>query len=419
MINDSFTWMKRAQQVIPGGVNSPVRAFANIDRTPKVIQRGEGPYIFDINNHRYIDYVASWGPLILGHSPPKVLAALKKIIPLGSSFGAPTTTEVKLAELIANIIPSIEMIRMVNSGTEATMSAIRLARGFTNRNKIIKFDGCYHGHCDSLLVKAGSGTLTLGIASSTGVPKNFLAHTLTAPFNNLHCTNTLFKKFGNDIAAIIVEPIAANMNLVLPTPDFLPGLRRLCDKYDSLLIFDEVITGFRVALGGAQTLYDVKPDLTCLGKIIGGGFPVGAFGGKKNIMSNLAPLGSVYQAGTLSGNPVALTAGLVTLQLLQSNPKAYTQLHELTHQLLDGLTSVAHKHHIQLDIRGINGLFGFKFTSDPKHKKFKSFFQNMLDDGIYLAPSPYESGFISLAHTYSIIEETIQAADRSFGNLEN
>lgn len=399
----------RAKQVIPGGVNSPVRAFGAVGGQPRFFTHGKDAYIYDVDNNQYIDFVCSWGPLILGHSHPKVVAAIQQAALSGASFGAPTPVEVELAELITQLMPSIEMVRMVNSGTEACMSAIRLARGFTRRSKIIKFSSCYHGHTDSLLVKAGSGLLTFGIAGSAGVPQNAAEQTIVAPYNDLNALEDIFKEHSADIAGIIVEPIAANNNLILPNDDFLPGLRKLCDEYNSLLIFDEVITGFRVALGGAQELYNVQADLTCLGKIIGGGMPVGAFGGRKDIMQMLAPLGPVYQAGTLSGNPVAMAAGLATIKELQ-NTGIYQQLSNASKQICDMLNKYP-----QIITQHIGGLFGFSFT-DPE--QFKTFFHAMLENGVYLAPSAFEAGFVSTAHDTNVLKATKIAIGKSMQVLE-
>jgi glutamate-1-semialdehyde 2,1-aminomutase len=416
-LSKSIALMQRAKKVIPGGVNSPVRAFKAVGGDPRFFQRGAGAYMFDADGNRYIDYVGSWGPLILGHQHPQILASIQKAIDSGLSFGAPTPAEVELAELITSIIPSIEMVRMVNSGTEATMSAIRLARGFTQKKKILKFDGCYHGHSDSLLVKAGSGILTFGIVGSAGVVDELVEHTLVVPYNDLATTQQMFAKYGDEIAAIIVEPIAANNNLILPKPGFLAGLRALCDQYKSLLIFDEVITGFRVALGGAQELYNIKPDLTCLGKIIGGGFPVGAFGGRREILEMLAPIGPVYQAGTLSGNPVAMAAGLATLKILHSNRDIYKQLHHASSSVMQQFAACAAENEIGLTVNNINGLFGFNFQDDPDNQLFNHFFQAMLEHGVYLAPSAFEAGFVSLAHDEKVLAETAQAAQRCFATL--
>lgn len=418
----------RAQTVIPGGVNSPVRAFKSVGGTPVFFKSGHGPYLVDVDNKKYIDYVCSWGPLIHGHAHPIILKALTDALPQGLGFGAPTEIEVEMAELITHLMPSIQQVRMVNSGTEATQSAIRLARGFTGRNKILKFEGGYHGHSDGLLAKSGSGLLTFGLPDSPGVPESFTKETLIAPFNNMEAVNAIFKTFGSDIAAIIVEPVAGNMNCIPPLPDFLPGLRALCDEYKSLLIFDEVITGFRVALGGAQALYQVKPDLTCLGKIIGGGLPVGAFGGRRDIMDYLAPKGPVYQAGTLSGNPIALTAGLATLQLLKE-PGIYENLNKSTEYLTNGLKNIAKQFELPLQTHQVGGLFGLFFTTENtithfeqiakcNIERFKKFFHGMLQNGVYLAPSAFESGFVSTQHTQSVLDDTLEAAHRVISNFQ-
>ncbi len=418
----------RAQTVIPGGVNSPVRAFKGVGGTPIFFKSGNGAYLVDVEGKKYIDYVGSWGPLIHGHAHPHILKALEAALPQGLGFGAPTEIEVEMAELITQLMPSIEQVRMCNSGTEATQSAIRLARGFTGRNKILKFQGGYHGHTDSLLIKVGSGLLTLGIPDSLGVPEAFTNQTLIAPFNNLAAVKTIFEKFGHEIAAIIVEPIACNMNCIPPVPDFLPGLRALCNQYKSLLIFDEVITGFRVALGGAQELYQITPDLTCLGKIIGGGLPVGAFGGRRDIMAYLAPQGPVYQAGTLSGNPIALTAGLTTLQLLRE-PDVYENLNKTTTYLMHGLKNIAEQFNLPLQTHQVGSLFGLFFTTEKtithfEHveqcniEQFKKFFHGMLQKGVYLAPSAFESGFVSTLHTQSIIDQTLEAAHSVISNFQ-
>jgi len=410
----------RAQQYIPGGVNSPVRAFVAVNNIPRFIQSAKGAYLTDVDGNRYIDYVGSWGPMILGHAHPTVIQAVQKAVERGLSFGAPCPAEVELAAEICQRIPSIEKIRMVNSGTEAAMSAIRLARGVSGRNKIIKFEGCYHGHADSLLVKAGSGALTFGVPSSPGVPANVVSETLTARFNDLDSVSALFERWGDDIAAVIVEPIPGNMNMVLPLPEFLPGLRELCNQYDSLLIFDEVITGFRVSDQGAQGLFDIRPDLTILGKIIGGGLPVGAFGGRREIMAQLAPEGPVYQAGTLSGNPIAMAAGLATLQLL--TPVHYQTLSRLTEQLTQGIQERAAAARIPVTTVACGGLFGIFFTEEPaihyyeqvmacQVQQFTRFFNGVLERGIYLAPSAYEAGFISLAHSTQDIRRTLTAIE--------
>ncbi len=408
--------MQRAQAVIPGGVNSPVRAFKAVGGQPVFFKRGSGAYLYDEDDNAYIDYVGSWGPLILGHAHPKIVKAVQHAAQNGLSFGAPTAVEVELAELITKIFPSIEMVRMTSSGTEATMSAIRLARGYTGKNKILKFDNCYHGHSDSLLVKSGSGILTLGIAGCAGVTADTAQQTLVAPYNDLAATQAVFQEHGKDIAAIIVEPIAANMNLIIPRPGFLAGLRTLCDEYNSLLIFDEVITGFRVSLGGAQELYKITPDITCLGKIIGGGMPVGAFGGRKEIFCHLAPLGPVYQAGTLSGNPIAMAAGLATIAELQK-PSVYQFLDKATDQVVLGFANSAEKHDFELQISHVGSLFGFSFVNDPQQQLFHKFFNLMLNNGIYLAPSAFEAGFVSVAHDDAIIEHTIIALEKSFSQM--
>lgn len=418
---------KRAQQVIPGGVNSPVRAFKGVGGTPVFMQKAQGAYITDSDGKKYIDYVGSWGPMILGHNHPAILTAVKTAVENGLSFGAPTELEIDLAELVCELVPSMEMVRMVSSGTEATMSAIRLARGYTGRDKIIKFEGCYHGHADSLLVKAGSGALTLGQPNSPGVPADFAKHTLTCNYNDLDSVAQAFQQYPNEIACVIVEPVAGNMNCVPPKANFLSGLRQLCTQYGAVFIIDEVMTGFRVALGGAQAYYNVTPDLTTLGKIIGGGMPVGAFGGKKEIMSHIAPLGGVYQAGTLSGNPIAMSAGLACLTELK---KAGNQqkLATLTEKLALGLKQLADKHNIPFTVNYVGGMFGLFFTDKSEIssyadvmscdvERFKQFFHAMLDKGIYLAPSAFEAGFMSLAHSEQDIEQTLACADEVFAQM--
>jgi len=416
-----------AQRYIPGGVNSPVRAFRGVGGEPIFFQRAAGAYLFDEDGRRYIDYVGSWGPMIAGHAHPAVVEAVRETASNGLSFGAPTALETELAKAICAALPSIDLIRFCNSGTEATMSAIRLARGFTGRDKIIKFEGCYHGHSDSLLVKAGSGALTLGVPTSPGVPADLAAHTLTLTFNELDSVRETFRIFGEQIACIIVEPVAGNMNCIPPAPGFLEGLRRVCDDYGSVLIFDEVMTGFRVALGGAQKRYGVTPDLTTLGKVIGGGLPVGAFGGRREIMEQLAPLGPVYQAGTLSGNPVAMAAGLATLQLV-SAPKFFTALEARTRLLTEGMVDTAQEAGIPLTANQVGGMFGLFFTETRNvtryaqatacHlERFKAFFHGMLREGIYLAPSAFEAGFMSAAHTEADIEATLAAARRVLAGL--
>lgn len=426
-MTNSNELFNRAQQVIPGGVNSPVRAFKGVGGTPVFIQKAQGAYIYDTDGKQYIDYVGSWGPMILGHNHPAILNAVLKAAENGLSFGAPTPSEIDLAELVCQIVPSIEMVRMVSSGTEATMTAIRLARGYTNRNKILKFEGCYHGHSDSLLVKAGSGALTLGQPSSPGVPEDFAKHTLTAEYNNLASVKALFEEFPQDIACVIIEPVAGNMNCVPPKNGFLQGLRELCDQYGALFIIDEVMTGFRVALAGAQTYYGVTPDLTTLGKVIGGGMPVGAVGGKKAIMQYLAPTGPVYQAGTLSGNPIAMAAGLACLNELKKAGNEQ-RLNTLTEKLCQGLKAAADKHGVPFVVNQVGGMFGIFFTEQPQvtsyaevmlcdTEKFKVFFHKMLDQGVYLAPSAFEAGFMSLAHSEQDIEKTLAAADVAFAAL--
>ena len=418
---------QRAQHTIPGGVNSPVRAFKSVGGTPVFIDRADGAYLFDVDGKRYIDYVGSWGPMLLGHNHPAIRNAVIAAAQKGLSFGAPCPAEVTMAELVSKLVPSMEMVRMVSSGTEATMSAIRLARGYTGRNTIVKFEGCYHGHADSLLVKAGSGALTLGVPNSPGVPADFAKYTLTSEFNNLPQLQQLFTQHADDIACIIVEPVAGNMNCIPPAPGFLEGLRQLCDQYGAVLIFDEVMTGFRVALGGAQAVYNVKPDLTTLGKIIGGGMPVGAFGGKREIMQHIAPLGAVYQAGTLSGNPIAMAAGLAALTEI-SKPGVYQALTAKTTELLNGFSAAAAKHGIPLTTNQVGGMFGIFFTTENNVSNFaqatqcnidafKRFFHLMLDQGVYLAPSAYEAGFLSLAHSAEDLAHTIQAAELSFKQL--
>lgn len=418
---------ERARKVIPGGVNSPVRAFGSVDGTPRFIASASGAYVTDSTGQQYIDYVGSWGPMLLGHAHPDVISAVQNTANSGLSFGAPTELETEMAELICQIIPSIDLVRMVSSGTEATMSAIRLARGFTGRDNIVKFEGCYHGHSDALLVKAGSGALTLGVPNSPGVPAAFAQHTLTLPFNDVDALEALFKAQGDTIACIIVEPIAGNMNFVEPVPGYLEALRKVCDKHGTVLIFDEVMTGFRVALGGAQERYNVMPDLTTLGKVIGGGMPVGAFGGRQDIMNHIAPVGAVYQAGTLSGNPIAMAAGITTLKLLQA-PGFHQQLDASCAALLDGLNKAASKHGVPFCSSHAGAMFGCFFSDEEKvssfdqvmacnGEHFKQFFHKMLEQHIYLAPSAFEAGFISAAHTASDIEKTVAAADEAFASI--
>ena len=416
-----------AKKYIPGGVNSPVRAFKSVGGTPLFINRAEGAYIYDSDNKQLIDYVGSWGPMVAGHSHPEVIDAVMTAVQSGLSYGAPTEIETTMAQRVCELIPSMDMVRMCSSGTEATMSAIRLARGFTGRDKILKFEGCYHGHSDCLLVNAGSGALTLGVPSSPGVPASFAEHTLTASFNDEQSVRDLFEKYKDQIACIIVEPVAGNMNCIPPDPGFLQALRSLCDEHSAVLIFDEVMTGFRVAKGGAQSLYNVTPDITTLGKIIGGGMPVGAFGGRQDIMHHLAPLGPVYQAGTLSGNPVAMAAGLATLNIL-SEDGFYQTLEQKAQRLVDGVQKAATKNGIALSHNIVGGMFGLFFTEKTnisrfEHvmacdaEKFKTFFHQMLSRGVYLAPSAFEAGFISTAHSDQDIDKTIAAASESFAAL--
>jgi glutamate-1-semialdehyde 2,1-aminomutase len=427
IMTNSEDLFKSAQTLIPGGVNSPVRAFKGVGGTPIFFKEGMGAYLIDVDNKKYIDYVGSWGPLILGHAHPKVIHAVTQVLHHGMSFGAPTELEIKLAKKIISLMPSIERIRMVNSGTEATMTAIRLARGVTGKNKIIKFNGCYHGHNDSLLVKAGSGVLTLGIPATPGIPKSIAEHTLIADFNHLDDVIQLFEAYKDDIACIIIEPIAGNMGMVLPKPGFLKALREVCTRYNALLIFDEVMTGFRVGLQGAQGIYDVIPDITTLGKVIGGGMPVGALGGKAEYMSSLAPEGPVYQAGTLSGNPLAMAAGLATLELIEE-PGFFEQLSDRTTEFMQGLSKVAHFAKKPLHTVSLGGMFGFCFTDKQEindyndvtscdESLFRQFFHGMLERGIYLAPSMYESGFVSSAHQQHDILQTLAAAEQVLHSL--
>ena len=427
-MSKSAQLFEKAQKVIPGGVNSPVRAFKGVGGTPVFIEKAEGAYITDSDGKKYIDYVGSWGPMVLGHNHPAIIDAVLKAVPNGLSFGAPTESEITLAELVCKLVPSIELVRMVSSGTEATMSTIRLARGYTGRDKIIKFEGCYHGHSDSLLVKAGSGALTLGQPSGPGVPADFAKHTLTCTYNDLDSVKQAFEQYPNDIACLIIEPVAGNMNCIPPKAGFLQGVRELCDQYGAVFIIDEVMTGFRVALGGAQSYYGVKPDLTTLGKIIGGGMPVGAFGGKKEIMEFIAPTGPVYQAGTLSGNPIAMAAGLACLTEL-SKVGNEEKLAAQTKTLAEGLKALADKHGVPFTVQYVGGMFGLFFTEQQKitdfqsvmkcdAAKFNRFFHLMLEQGVYLAPSAFEAGFMSLAHTDADIQATLAAADRAFAQLK-
>lgn len=417
---------ERANKCIPGGVNSPVRAGKSVGIDPPFIAKAEGAVLWDADGNKYIDYVCSWGPMILGHSHPEVVRVLEESIPLGTSYGAPTEREVEMAEIIVEMVPSIEMVRMVNSGTEATMTALRLARGFTGREKIIKFDGCYHGHADSLLVSAGSGVATLGIPGSPGVPQALARQTISLPFNDLEPVDKAFQKFGPEIAAVIVEPIPGNMGVIVPQQEFLDGLSQITREHGSLLIFDEVISGFRVAPGGAQELLGIMPDLTCLGKIIGGGLPVGAFGGRKDIMSKMAPEGDIYQAGTLSGNPLAMAAGLTTLRILKKG-EIYKELEDKASMLFLGLGEAARAAGIPSVINRIGSMGTLFFTPNPvtdfetaktsDQDMFKKYYKEMLDAGIYLAPSPFEASFVSTAHGQDMIQRTLECAKKAFQNF--
>lgn len=414
---------EQSQQVIPGGVNSPVRAFKSVGGTPLFFKRGQGAYVWDADDKRYIDYVGSWGPMIVGHCHPAVVKAVQEAAAQGLGFGAPTAAELEMAELLCKLLPSMEMVRLVSSGTEATMTAIRLARGFTGRSRIIKFEGCYHGHSDGLLVKAGSGALTFGQPSSSGVPAEIAALTTVLDYNDVSGLERTFAAIGNEIAAVIVEPVAGNMNLIIPKREFLDALRALCTKHGAVLILDEVMTGFRVSLQGAQGHYGIKPDLVTLGKVMGGGLPAAAFGGRRDIMQCLAPLGAVYQAGTLSGNPVAVAAGLATLDLVQK-PDFYEHLSVLARQLTEGLEQAAKQHGVDFSAQSIGGMFGLYFRATPPtsyaevmtcdKEAFNRFFHAMLDEGIYMAPSAFEAGFVSSAHTSADIAQTIATASKIF-----
>lgn len=427
-ISKSEQLFKAAQEHIPGGVNSPVRAFKGVGGTPVFFDHAKGAYVFDADGNRYIDYVGSWGPMILGHNAEVVLDALKGQMEKGLSFGAPTALEVEMAKEVCKLIPSMDMVRMVNSGTEATMSAIRLARGFTGRDKLVKFEGCYHGHSDSLLVKAGSGMLTLGVPTSPGVPASVAEHTITLNYNDLDSVRECFSRYGDQIACVIIEPVAGNMNCIPAEKSFLQGLRELCTVHGIVLIFDEVMSGFRASLGGAQAHYGITPDMTCLGKIIGGGLPVGAFGGKREIMEYLAPLGPVYQAGTLSGNPLAMAAGLAMLKAIQA-PGIYEQLAARTEQLLTGLQTIADKHNVPFTYNKVGAMFGIFFTEKKDIRtyrdvadhcdtqRFNTFFHGMLEQGVYLAPSAFEAAFMSYAHSEQDIEATLAAADKVMAGL--
>lgn len=418
---------QQASRHIPGGVNSPVRAFKGVGGTPVFFARGSGAYLWDEDGNQYIDYVGSWGPMILGHAHPQVIAAVKETAERGLGFGAPTGIEIEMAELLCRLVPSIEKVRMVSSGTEATMSAIRLARGFTGRDKIVKFEGCYHGHADSLLVKAGSGALTLGVPTSPGVPAGIAEYTLTLEYNSIEQVRQVFSRWGQELAAVIVEPVAGNMNCVPPVKGFLEALREQCTKHGAVLIFDEVMTGFRVALGGAQTLYGIRPDLTTLGKVVGGGLPVGAFGGRADIMNRIAPDGPVYQAGTLSGNPVSLAAGLATLKEI-TRPGFYDELSAKTTRLAQGLTERAKRAGVPLTTQAVGGMFGIFFTEEKSVtsfaqvmacdvERFKKFFHGMRREGVYLAPSAFEAGFVSAAHSERDLSETLDKAEKVLATL--
>jgi glutamate-1-semialdehyde 2,1-aminomutase len=422
----SIALYRRALQLIPGGVNSPVRAFKAIGIPPLFIDRAKGSKIWDVDGNAYIDYVGSWGPMIMGHAHPKILTALKKTAPKGTSFGAPTSLEIELANEVRKAFPSMEMVRMVSSGTEAVMSAIRVARGYTGRDKILKFEGCYHGHGDSLLVKAGSGAATFGIPNSFGVPEDLARHTLTAPYNDLERVRILANQFPEQIACIIVEPIAGNMGAIPPGKGFLEGLRRICDERGIVLLFDEVITGFRVAYGGAQELYGIQADLTCLGKIIGGGLPVGAYGGMEKMMEKVAPVGGVYQAGTLSGNPMAMAAGIATLEILKTK-KVYKDLEKRTVYLAERICESADERSVPVAVNQVTGMLTLFFTEGPVRdyatakksdtKRFARFFIEMMEQGIYLPPSQFEAWFISLAHTQKDLDKTIEACNTAFKKI--
>ncbi|ACT49212.1 glutamate-1-semialdehyde 2,1-aminomutase [Methylotenera mobilis] len=423
MTSSNQALFEKSQQLIPGGVNSPVRAFRSVGGTPIFFKKGLGSKLWDVDGKEYIDYINSWGPMIVGHAHPDVIGAVQAVAANSLSFGAPTGLELEMAALINKLVPSMEQVRLVSSGTEATMSAIRVARGFTGRNKLVKFEGCYHGHSDALLVKAGSGLLTFGEPSSAGVPAEVAAHTLTLEYNNTQQLKELFAKAGDEIACVIIEPVVGNMNLIVPHMEFLQTLRELCTQHGTVLIFDEVMTGFRVHLGGAQALYGIKPDMTTLGKVIGGGLPVGAFGGRKDIMQCLAPLGAVYQAGTLSGNPVAVTAGLETLKLIQV-PEFHAKLAAKTKKLVDGLVAAAKEAGVVFSAQSVGGMFGLYFSEQcptsfaeimqSNKDNFNLFFHSMLESGIYLGPSAFEAGFVSAAHTDADIALTLAAAKKAF-----
>jgi glutamate-1-semialdehyde 2,1-aminomutase len=424
--NKSKAFFSQAQLLIPGGVNSPVRACRSVGTEPRFIQRADGCHIYDVDGNEFVDYIGSWGPMILGHRHPQVIKALEAVLLNGTSFGAPTEMEIRLAQMVIDAVPSVEMVRMVNSGTEATMSAIRLSRGATGRDLIIKFDGCYHGHADTLLVDAGSGVATLAIAGSPGVPKAFIENTLSLPYNDMETISRVMKARGDQIAAIIVEPVAGNMGLVPPADNFLATLRQCCDRYGTILIFDEVMTGFRVAYGGAQSLYNISPDLSCFGKIIGGGLPVGAYGGRRDLMGQVAPQGPVYQAGTLSGNPLAMAAGIATLTEI-GRPGFYGTLDTTSERLLSGLRRAAEKSGIEISVDRVGSMLGLFFAAGPVRnfaeakksdlKRFSEFYQGMLCRGIYLAPSQFEAWFVSAAHDSRVIDSTIAAAEEVFSRM--
>ena len=426
-ISKSEALFAQAREIMPGGVSSPVRAFRAVGGQPLFIERGEGAYLIDVDGNRYVDYIMSWGPLILGHAHPDVVAALQQALLRGTSYGAPCPQEIELAQLVQSLMPNIEMLRFVNSGTEAAMSVLRLARAFTGRSKIIKFEGNYHGHADMLLVKAGSGVATLGLPDSPGVPAATVADTLTARFNDLDSVARLLEEYPHEIAAIILEPVVGNMGLVPPLPDFLPGLRKLTQEYGALLIFDEVMTGFRVHPGGAQTLFDIRPDLTALGKVIGGGLPVGAYGGRRDIMEMVAPVGPMYQAGTLSGNPLAMTAGIATVRGLTA-PGAWQQIERMGERLVTGLHAIAEENKIPISYSRVGTMWGFFFTEGPvtdwpsakqaDTQRFARYFQQMLSNGVYVAPSQFEAGFLSTAHGDAEIDATLDAAARAFSSLK-
>ncbi len=425
-MNSNHEMFQRALTLMPGGVNSPVRAFTSVGGEPFFTKRADGPYLWDVEGNRYIDYVGSWGPMIVGHNHPAVRGAVEKAVKDGLSFGTPCPAEITMAETISKLVPSIEVSRMVNSGTEATMSAIRLARGFTGRSRIVKFEGCYHGHGDAFLVKAGSGALTLGTPTSPGVPTALADLTMTLPFNDFEAATRLFDEIGNEVACLIVEPVPGNMNCILPRDGFLHHLRHLCTKHGTLLIFDEVMTGFRVALGGAQAHYGITPDLTTLGKIIGGGMPVGAYGGRRDIMNQISPSGPIYQAGTLSGNPVAMAAGLAMLELIQE-PDFHKVLARRTQLLVDGMQALADGAGIAFSTTRVGGMYGLFFSADKVEtyaqatacdtSQFNRFFQAMLEGGVFLAPSAYEAGFMSMAHSEEIIADTLRVAREAFKTL--